>query len=151
MSRCRPLLLALLVLSATAFPVLAAGENRIGYVSFEEARIQLRGGDARIEVDYTVDPGMGLIILLFGSGDLQKKVERSLNFPEARAVEVGLSHAVFLVDRVSEDYGNQAYWFPAHTFGVTFPLVEVSAPGFFQDFTEIRTFEKGFGYFERRF
>ena len=141
-----PVLLGLL-LSALALPVLAAEGNRIGYVTFGEARIQLVDGDARVEVDYSLDPGMNLIILFFGSGDLQKKIERSLNFPLARPEEVGLTRAVFTVDQASEDYGDHAYWFPAHSFGVTFPEVEVKAPGITHSYTDTRDIPRGFGYF----
>lgn len=139
--------LFLLLLIGLVLPVLAIDENRIGYVSFEQARIQLQDGNARVEVDYALDPGMPLIILLFGAGDLQKKVERSLNFPSLKAEEVGLSRAVFTVDDVSENYGNRAYWFPPHTFGVTFPQVKVIAPGFTKAYTGVSAIPKGFGFF----
>jgi hypothetical protein len=139
--------LLVLVLSALALPALAAEGNRIGYVSFEEASIRLIDGKARVEVDYSLDPGMRLIIVLFGSGDLQKKIERSLNFPSAKPEEVGLSHAVYTVEGASEDYGDRAYWFPAHSFGVTFPRVQVEAPGYSLSFSETRVLPKGFGYF----
>ena len=143
-----PVLLVLL-LAGLAFPVLAAEGNRMGYVSFHEVRIRLQDERARIEVDYTLDPGMSLIILFFGSADLQRKIERSLKFPSAKAEEVGLSHAVFTVDHAAEDYGDRAYWFPAHSFGVTFPLVEVKAPGYSQSFTTARGTTE-FGYFGDR-
>ena len=143
-----PLLVLLVLLSiGPAAPVLAIDAGRIGYVSFEQVRIQLHDADARVEVDYTLDPGMHVIILLFGVGDLQKKVERSLNFPSLKAEEVGLSHAVFSVNGISEDYGDRAYWFPAHSFGVTFPQVKVNAPGYSLSFTRARYLPKGFGYF----
>ena len=141
-----PVLLVLLLIGLV-HPVLAGDGNRIGYVTFDEAKIQLRDTDARVEVDYTLDPGMPLIILLFGSGDLQKKVEKSLNFPSMKADEVGLTRAVFTVDGVSENYGNRAYWFPAHSFGVTFPQVKVVAPGFTMTYPKAGAITKGFGFF----
>ena len=139
--------LLVLLLIGLVLPTLAIEENRIGYVSFEQARIQLLDGNARVEVDYALDPGMNLIILFFGVGDLQKKVERSLNFPSLRAEEMGSSHAVFTVYDVSENYGDRAYWFQPHSFGVTFPLVKVNAPGFSMAFTRVRAIPRGFGYF----
>jgi hypothetical protein len=142
------LLVLLLLLSiGLAAPVLAIDAGKIGYVSFEQVRIQLHDGNARVEVDYALDPGMNLIILLFGAGDLQKKVERSLNFPSLKAEEVGPSHAVFTVDDVSDNYGDRAYWFRPHSFGVTFPQVKVNAPGYSTAFTRTRAIPKGFGYF----
>ena len=139
--------LLVLLLIGLVLPTLAIEENRIGYVSFEQARIQLLDGNARVEVDYALDPGMNLIILFFGVGDLQKKVERSLNFPSLRAEEMGSSHAVFTVYDVSENYGDRAYWFQPHSFGVTFPLVKVNAPGFSMAFARVRAIPRGFGYF----
>jgi hypothetical protein len=141
------LVLLALLFAGLALPAPASEENRIGYVSFEEVRIGLQEERARIEVDYTLDPGMGLIVLLFGAADLERKVERSLNFPSARVAEVGLSHAVFTVDHAAENYGGRAYWFPAHTFGVTFPRVRVEAPGFSLDFARARAIPRDFGYF----
>jgi hypothetical protein len=130
-----------------ATPALAIDAGKIGYISFERVRIQLNDRNARVEVDYTLDPGMNVIIILFGVGDLQKKVERSLNFPSAKAMEVGLSRAIFTVDNAAENYGNRAYWFPAHCFGVTFPRVKVIAPGYSLSFTRAGAIPKGFGYF----
>ena len=143
-----PLLVLLVLLSiGFAAPVLAIDAGKIGYVSFEQVRIQLHDGNARVEVDYALDPGMNLIILLFGAGDLQKKVERSLNFPSLKAEEVGSSHAVFTVDDVSDNYGDRAYWFRPHSFGVTFPQVKVNAPGYSLSYTRARAIPRGFGYF----
>lgn len=144
------LVLLILLLIGLAHPVLATDGNRIGYVTFEQVRIQLRDGNARVEVDYTLDPGMNLIILLFGAGDLQKKVERSLNFPSLKPEEVGPSHAVFTVESASENYGDRAYWFPPHSFGVIFPQVKVNAPGYSMSFPRARAIPKGFGYFGER-
>jgi hypothetical protein len=143
-----PLLVFLLLLSiGLTAPVLAIDSGKIGYVSFEQVRIQLHDADARVEVDYTLDPGMNVIVLLFGVGDLQKKVEKALNFPSLKAGEVGLSHAVFTVNGISENYGDRAYWFPPHSFGVTFPLVKVNAPGYSLSNTKARAIPRGFGYF----
>jgi len=139
--------LLILLLIGLVLPVLAIEGNKIGYVSFEQVRIQLHDADARVEVDYTLDPGMNLIILLFGSGDLQRKIERALNFPSLKAEEVGLSHGVFTAYGVSENYGDRAYWSPPHSFGVTFPQVKVYAPGYSMAFTRVRAIPKGFGYF----
>jgi len=139
-------LLALLLL-ALVVPVLGADENKIGYVSFEQVSLQLQNGNARVEVDYTLDPGMNLIILLFGAGDLQKKIERSLNFPSVKAEEVGLTQAIFTVDNAAENDGKGAYWFPAHSFGVTFPQVKVQTPRYSFSFTMAGAIPKGFGYF----
>ena len=139
--------LFLLLLIGLVLPVVAIDENRIGYVSFDQAKIQLEDGNARVEVDYTLDPGIPMIVLLFGAGDLQKKVERSLNYPSLKADEVGLSSAVFTVDDVSENYGNRAYWFSPHTFGVVFPQVKVIAPGFTMSYTWVDAIPKGFGFF----
>jgi hypothetical protein len=141
-----PILLALL-LAGLALPVLSADWNRIGYASFDQVKMELAGGKATVEVDYTLDPGMSLVILLFGVGDLQRKLEKALNFPSMRAEKVGLSHAVFTVEDAAESYGEGAYWFPPHTFGVTFPVVRVEAPGYSLDFPMTSDIPAGFGFF----
>ena len=144
--------LALLLLSALAIPAAAADggraeANRMGYLTVGDATITLHGTEARIEVDYTVDPRMHVIFLLFGTGDLQRKLEKALNYPSLKAGEVGLDHAVFTVDDAAESYGDQAYWFPAHRFGITFPRVQVEAPGYSLSYTQAGSLPKGFGYF----
>ena len=83
-----PLLLALL-LAGLAFPALAADGNKIGYVSFREVSLSLHDRNARVDIDYTLDPGMDLVVIIFGAGDLEKKLERSLNFPMLRIEDVG--------------------------------------------------------------
>ena len=142
-----PVLGLLLLLTCLALPVSAADTNRMGYLSLEGVRIQLHGADARIEVDYALDPGTSLVILLFGPGDLQRKLEKSLNFPSLKAEEVGLTRAVFTAEDAAENYGDRAYWFPAHRFGITFPRVKVEAPGYSLSYSEALSIPKGFGYF----
>ena len=137
-----------LLLAGLAIPASAAEANRIGYVSFDQVSIQLRDEMAVVEVDYSTDPGMSMFLLFFGKGDLQKKIERSMNFPSAKALEVGLSHAVFTVEDASENYGDRAYWFPGHSFGVTFPRVEVKAPGHTMTYTKANSIPRGFGFFD---
>jgi hypothetical protein len=145
--RCLSLAMALLLLGGLALPVVAADPGRLGYVSFEEVRIRFTGTDARVEVDYTLDPGVHLMIILFGTGDLQRKVERALNFPSAEYGEVGPGHAVFIVEGAAESYGDGTYWFPAHEFGVAFPRVVVEAPGYSRSFSAARAIPGGLGFF----
>jgi hypothetical protein len=139
--------LVLLLVAALAVPAAAAEPNRMGYLTIGEVTISLEGTDARIEVNYTVDPRMNLMILLFGTGDLQRKLEKALNFPSLKAGEVGLDHAVFTAEGAAEYYGEHAYWFPAHSFGATLPRVKVEAPGYSLTYTRAGSIPKGFGYF----
>jgi hypothetical protein len=137
----------LLLLAGLAIPAAAADTNRVGYLSLEGVGIELHNADARIQVDYTLDPGMQLMIIFLGTGDLQRKLEKSLNFPSLKAEEVGLTRAVFTAEGAAENYGEHAYWFPAHSFGATFPWVKVEAPGYSLSYTGARSIPKGFGYF----
>jgi hypothetical protein len=145
--RCLFPVLVLLLLAGLGIPGSAAGTSRIGYLSLDRVEIQLHDGDARVEVAYSLDPGVNLFILLLGSGDLQRKLEQSLNFPGARAGEVGLTHASFFVEGAAENYGDRAYWFPEHRFGVTIPSVKVRAPGYSMTFEDTQSIPRGFGYF----
>jgi hypothetical protein len=139
--------LVLLLLAGLAIPAAAADTNRVGYLSIDAVEIELHDADARIEVDYTLDPGMHLMFFLFGTGDLQRKLEKALNFPSLRAEEVGLTGAVFTVEGAAENYGDRAYWFPAHSFGTTIPEVRIEAPGYSLSYSGARSIPKGFGYF----
>jgi len=142
-----PLVLLLLILAGFAIPVTAADPNRMGYLSLDGVSIELHDADARIVVEYTVDPGMHLIILLLGTGDLQRKLEKALNYPGLKAGEVGLNRSVFTVEDMAESYGDRAYWFPAHDFGATFPRLTVEAPGYSLSYTNASSIPRGFGYF----
>jgi len=142
-----PLVFLALLVAVLALPAFAAEYNRMGYLSLEGVSIELHGADARIVVDYTLDPGLPLVIFLFGSGDLQRKLEKALNFSSLKPEEVGLTRAVFTAEYAAESYGNQAYWFPAHHFGATFPLVRVKAPGYSLTYTGVQSTPNGFGFF----
>jgi hypothetical protein len=148
--RCLLPLLVLLLFASLVLPVSAADPNRIGYVAFNQVTIALHDGNARVEVDYTLDAGMPLVVLIFGRADLENKIEKALNFPSAKAEEVGLTHAVFTVAGAAEDYGNRAYWFGSHKFGVTFPIVRIEAPGSSITYSWAKGIPKGFGYFGDR-
>ncbi|HMK15497.1 MAG TPA: hypothetical protein VK450_01115 [Methanomicrobiales archaeon] len=149
-----PVVLALLLLAAgLALPVSAAeanraDTNRVGYVSIEGVSISLHGSEARIGVDYTIDPGMHLIFLLFGTGDLQRKIEKALNYPSLKAGELGSGHAVFTLEGAADCSPDGACWFTAHRFGATIPRVEITAPGYSLSYTRAGSIPKGFGYFD---
>lgn len=138
--------LLVLVLMALVLPAAAAGSNE-GYLGVDQVAITLDGADARIRMDYHLDGGMRFVIFFMGTGDLEKKVERVLNFPGARIEEIDTSHAVLRVEDVAVDYGDGTYWFPEHRFGLTVPLVTVKIPGYTHSFRNILLTPRGIGYY----
>ncbi|MDD1655221.1 MAG: hypothetical protein LUO91_05910 [Methanomicrobiales archaeon] len=139
--------LLVLVLMAIVLPAAAAAANSEGYLSVDGVAITLDGADAQVRMDYHLEGGMRFLIFLMGTGDLEQKVKRVLNFPGARIEEIDTSHAILRVEGAAEDYGDGTFWFPEHRFGVTVPLVTVKTPQYTQSFRDILLTPRGIGYY----
>jgi hypothetical protein len=106
-----------LILSASVIaPVLAASEDRYGYITVEKVQILLDNGTATIHVDYTVDEGTRFIFFLFGKQDLRNKLMKILNYEDAKMIRIDLSSADFTVNEAAYSYGNGVFWYPSHEF-----------------------------------
>ena len=137
-----------LILSACLMaPVLAAGDERYGYITVEEVQIQLENGTATIHVDYSVDEGTRFIFFLFGKQDLKNKLMTILNYRDARMKRIDLSSADFEVVEAAHSYGNGVFWYPAHDFNIVIPSLSVRSPQAMKNFTQTSRFPGGMGYF----
>jgi hypothetical protein len=130
-----------------AAPVLAASEDRYGYIKIEEVQIQLDNGTAAIHVDYTVDEGTRFIFFLFGKQDLKNKLLKILNYNDAQIKRIDLSSADFVVQEAAYSYGNGIFWYPAHDFNIVIPSLSVRSPQAIKNFTQANQFPGGMGYF----
>jgi hypothetical protein len=139
-------LLALL-LAAMVLPAAAAATSSEGYLNVDQVAITLDGDGARIRMEYNLAGGMRFLVFLLGTGDLEQKVKRVLNFPGAHVEEIDTSHAVVRVEHAAVDYGDGTYWFPEHRFGVTVPIVTVKTPQYTQAFRMSPRIPKGIGYY----
>jgi hypothetical protein len=136
-----------LVLTALALPAAAAATSSEGYLNVDRVAITLDGADAQVRMEYNLAGGMGILVYLLGTGDLEQKVKRVLNFEGARVEEIDTSHALVRVEGASVDYGDGTYWFPEHRFGVTVPFVTVKTPQYSQAFRMSPWIPRGIGYY----
>jgi len=145
--RARAIALMLLISICIAAPVFAAEEERYGYLKISDIDVQLDNGTALIHVNYTVDEGTQFIFFLFGKQDLKNKLLKILNYEDARITNIDLSSAEFSVDQASVSYGDGIYWYPAHEFNVVIPNLTVKSPQVTKNFSMVRQFPEGIGYF----
>jgi hypothetical protein len=136
-----------LVLTALVLPAAAAATSNEGYLSVDRVAITLDGAAAEVRMDYHLDGGMRILIFLVGTGDLEQKVKRVLNFEGARVEEIDTSHAIVRVEDAAIDYGDGTFWFPEHRFRVAVPLVTVETPQYTQAFRNTFLTPRGIGYY----
>jgi hypothetical protein len=137
----------LLLLFAIVVPV-AAEDSRYSYLTVQSVEIQLNNHDAKVNVTYTIDSGVQILVHLLGMSDLREKVRDVANFPGATIEEITMDHAVLTVSGVGLDYGSGTFWFPQHEFPVTIPSLVVASPQDRRVFQNTAVFPEGMGYFK---
>jgi hypothetical protein len=147
--RARAVALLFVVLICIVAPVFAAEEDRYGYLKVSDIDVRLDNGTALIHVNYTVDDSTRFIFFLFGKQDLKNKLLKILNYDDAQMKQINLSSAEFIVDQASFSYGDGIYWYPAHDFNVVIPNLTVRSPQVTRNFSMVREFPGGIGYFGR--
>ena len=145
--RARAIALLLLISVFIVAPAFAAEEERYGYLKISDIDVQLDNGTALIHVNYTVDEGTRFIFFLFGKQDLKNKLLKILNYDDARMRHIDLSSAEFTVDQASVSYGDGIYWYPSHDFNVVIPNLTVKSPQVTRNFSMVKQFPEGIGYF----
>ena len=128
-------------------PVLAANEDRYGYIKVQEVTIRLENGTAAIHVNYAVDEGTRFIFFLLGKQDLKKKLLKILNYEDAQITRIDLSSADFIVEDAAYSYGDGIYWYPSHEFNVAIPNLTIQTPQVTRNFTMSDAFPAGMGFF----
>jgi len=128
-------------------PVMAANEDRYGYIKVETVSIHLDEATATINVNYTVDEGTRFIFFLLGKQDLKNKLLTILNYQDAQIKHINLSSAEFTVNSASYSYGDGIYWYPSHDFNVVIPSLTVETPQATRSFMNANRFPGGMGYF----
>jgi len=143
------ILAVLFLFSFCCLPVAASAESRYSYITFHSVDISLEESRAVVTVDYSVDSGVQILVLLLGNQDLKNKVDRVMNFEDARVRTADLNRAVLVVDSASYDYGDGSYWFPQHEFLVAIPIVTLRTPQIMREYSMVSVIEDGIGYFAR--
>jgi hypothetical protein len=137
----------LLLAFCIAAPVSAAEKERYGYLTISDIDVLLDNGTAIIHVNYAVDDGTRFIFFLFGKQDLKNKLLKILNYDDAQMRYINLTSAEFSVDGASVSYGDGIYWYPSHSFNVVIPNLTVKSPQVMKNFTMVKEFPGGIGYF----
>jgi hypothetical protein len=128
-------------------PALAMDDQRYSYITVHKMEITVENNRATITIDYTLDEGIRVLVLLLGKSDLKSKLLKIVNYDDAYFQEVGLEHAVLVVDNASDDYGDGIYWFPQHSFNVLLPELRVRTPQTTRDYSMTNEFSGGIGHF----
>ncbi|WP_342770395.1 MULTISPECIES: hypothetical protein [unclassified Methanoculleus] len=139
--------LVLTLMSALVAPAVAGDDERYSYITVQNITVQLEKEDAVVTMNYTIDDGVGILVLLLGKDDLKQKALDVLNFNDTEVQQLDLDHAVVRVANVSEDYGDGSYWFPGHRFGVVVPSLTIKAPQDVRHYEQVSEISDGFGYF----
>ena len=141
--------IVLVLVSALVAPAFAAGEERYSYITVKDVTVQLEKEDAVITMNYTIDSGIGFLVILLGKSDLKQKALDILNFNDTIVQRLDLEHIEVRVKGVSDDYGQGSYWFPAHRFGVVVPSLTIITPQDIRCYENVREFPDGLGYFAK--
>lgn len=130
-------------------PVVAANEEKYGYITIQNVEITLEKGKANINVQYSLDEPTRLIVLLLGKQDLKNRILKVLNYDDAEVVEIEMNRANLVVDDVSYNYGRGIYWFPSHQFNVIIPTLKIHTPQISREFSSTNVIPNGIGYFDK--
>ncbi|QYZ78370.1 hypothetical protein E2N92_02440 [Methanofollis formosanus] len=120
-----------LCLAAFAVPAMAAentSEYRHGYITVQSVEIDLVNDEATVNVTYTVDDGVQLLVHFLGMSDLRTKVTEVANFQNATIEEIGMDHAVLVVEGAANGYDDGTFRFYEHEFSVSVPEITVKTP-----------------------
>ncbi|MDH7593210.1 MAG: hypothetical protein QHG99_02500 [Methanomicrobiales archaeon] len=131
----------------TIIPAAAESDSRYSYITVKAVGIYLQDRSANIQIEYELDPAAKILVILLGKSDLKSKLTRILNYENAPVRSIDLASAVFSIDDEVIDYGDGAYWFPEHRFGVTIPSLTITTPQTRYTYRFTDELPKGFGYF----
>jgi hypothetical protein len=138
----------MLLVVGMAVPVLATNSERYSYITIQDMTINLEKDHAVIRVNYTIDSGTQLIVLLLGKQDLRNKILKVLNYEDATVRSVDMNNAEIVINDIAYDYGRGIYWFPDHNFNVMIPELRVITPQVTREYSNRMNFPDGIGYFD---
>lgn len=139
--------MVLMLLALLIVPAVAAGEERYSYITVKDVTVRLEKADAVVTMNYTIDDGIGFLVLLLGKSDLRQKALEVLNFNDASVQYLDLERIEVRVKDASNDYGQGSYWFPAHRFSVVVPSLTIVTSKDTKHYENINEFPDGLGYF----
>ncbi len=139
--------MVLMLVALLIAPAVAAGEERYSYITVKDVTVRLEKADAVVTMNYTIDDGIGFLVLLLGKSDLRQKALEILNFNDASVQYLDLEQIEVRVKDASNDYGQGSYWFPVHRFGVVVPSLTIVTSEDVKHYENISELPDGLGYF----
>ena len=139
--------MVLMLVALLIAPAVAAGEERYSYITVKDVTVRLEKADAVVTMNYTIDDGIGFLVLLLGKSDLRQKALEILNFNDASVQYLDLERIEVRVKDASNDYGQGSYWFPVHRFGVVVPSLTIVTSEDVKHYENISELPDGLGYF----
>jgi hypothetical protein len=140
-------LVLLVLFGLCVYPAMAATGERYSYITVKNISIHLEDEHATITIDYSIDGGIQLLVMLLGKSDLKRKVVSAVNYESATVQEIDLERAVIFVKRAAYDYGDGAYWYPVHQFNVVTPNLTIITPQNTRYYQRVNATPTGIGYF----
>lgn len=140
-------LVLVVLLGFCTYPAMAATDERYSYITVKNISINFENEHATITIDYSIDGGIQLLVMLLGKSDLKKKVVSAVNYEDADVQEIDLERAVIFVKRAAYDYGDGAYWYPVHQFNVVTPALTIITPQNVRYYERVNATPTGIGYF----
>ncbi|HJJ38549.1 MAG TPA: hypothetical protein O0X42_00295 [Methanocorpusculum sp.] len=136
--------------------VIAATDNNYGYLHVNTVEFTLKNTDADVTVTYSIEPWLAAIVSILGKDDLRKRVLGTIQYPETGYNQVvtfkylDTERAVLHITNAAMDNQDNSYWFRAHTFGCTIPLLQFifSDSEDVKEYTNVKEMSKGIGYFK---
>ena len=139
--------MVLMLVALLIVPAVAASEERYSYITVKDVTVRLEKADAVVTMNYTIDDGIGFLVLLLGKSDLRQKALEILNFNDASVQYLDLERIEVRVKDASNDYGQGSYWFPVHRFGVVVPSLTIVTSEDVKHYENISELPDGLGYF----
>ncbi|UUX92360.1 hypothetical protein [Methanoplanus endosymbiosus] len=142
------LIILCLILTSILISPAYAKDNRYSYITFESVNIQIEEERATLEINYSVEDTIQIIVLLLGKADLKKKLYEVFPFENSIFESVDMDHAVLVVSSPSLNNGDGSLWFPRIEIGAEIPEIEIKTPRSTRNFNNSSEIP-GIGYFAK--
>lgn len=142
------LIILCLILTSILIGPASAVDNRYSYITFESVNMQLEEDRATLEINYSVEEAIQILVLLLGKADLKKKLYEVFPFENSKFESVDMEHAVMVMNSPSLNNGDGSLWFPRKEIGAEIPEINIKTPRSVRNFNNSSEIP-GIGYFSK--
>jgi hypothetical protein len=115
--------------------------------------VELNGANAVYTINYSLDPWIAFLALLFGKHDMMNRLLEIINHPATnndRKQSFMFRHmdpdkTIIFVSNAVTSCGNDVYWYPEQEFAVVIPQITFTG-SFAETHYDTRMIEHGFHY-----